>query len=358
MIFYLLFFYIYKTPIFPDSLFELGKKTISESLEKDYIKEYKDSIEIFFENFVIENENFWVEGSVYIKKNKIKSFKTITGYSKKGIDEAIKKFCENVLIYLKSIFFEPPEVIEIKNDLVKIKNGFLEGVKENEIFIYGESTNPSGYLKVKNVYPNESICKLLIKNRKPEKGEKLVKIKSIPYIYTIYLSTGVSLIKAKKGGYGVEKNIKDGSILLYGLGFRLKIQEPLSLFYFNPGIFFYTSNYLESQKLSITGNYILNNLFKLGFSLDFLLVWQPERNGKEVRALDYLISPSITYEKEFKNISVSVKAEYFLGRVLRNFSYEVRGGDTLVSDIDLTYREINPKGINFEFLVGFNLKRP
>ncbi|MEN3043737.1 MAG: hypothetical protein ABDH37_00770 [Candidatus Hydrothermales bacterium] len=358
MIFYFLIFYIYKIPAFPDSLFEFGKKTILEFIEKDYIREYKDSIEIFFENFVIDDENFWVEGTVYIKKDKIKNLKTLTGFSKKDINEAIIKFSENAITYLKSIFFESPEVIEIKNNIVKIKNGFLKGIRETETFMYGDLTNPSGFLKIKEVYENEAICKLLIKDRKPEKGEKLIRIRGIPYIYTLYLSSGFSLIETKKGLYGAEKNIKDGSILLYGLGFRLKIQEPFSVFYFNPGIFFYTSNYLESQKLSITGNYILNNLFKLGFSFDFLLIWQTERNGKEVRALDYLISPSLTYEKEYKNINISFKTGYSLGRVLRNFSYEVKGGDTLVSDVDLTYKEINPKGINLEFLIGFNLKRP
>ncbi len=353
-----LFFYIFKSIEFSDSLFEKGRNIIIENIKGTYLENYVDSFEIFFEKESKSDNEFWVEGVIYIKSYKLKISRNISGYSDAGTDEALKNFSENVLIYLSSIFFEPPEVKEVRGNKVILKNGFLKGIREDEVFIYGDLLSPSGFIKIEKVYDEESVGEVLIKERNPLKGEKLKKIKGISYFYSLFLSPSFLTLKAIKGEFGEEQNIKDGLLFLLGFGFRLKIHAPFSPFYFNPGLFFFASKNLDAQKLSLEGNYLINNFLRIGTSFDIFLVWQRERYGKEVRAIDYLLSPFLKMEKKLNNINLSIKTEYSLGRILRNFSYEKIGGDTIIPHKDLIYKSIDPKSVNIEFLIGFNLKKP
>ncbi|MEO0295442.1 MAG: hypothetical protein ABIM85_05405 [candidate division WOR-3 bacterium] len=355
---YILFFYIFKSTYFSDSLYEKGRNIIIENIKGTYLENYNDSFEIFFEKESKSDNEFWVEGIIYIKRHEIKLSRNISGYSNNGINEALKDFCENVLIFLRSIFYEPPEVEEVKGNKVILKNGFLKGIKEDDTFIYGDLLSPSGYIKIEKVYEDISLGKILIKKRTPVKGEKLRKIKGVSFFYNLSLSLYLLTLKTLKGDFGMEENIKDGLIFLSGFGFRFKIHAPFSSFYFNPGIFFSTSKNLDAQKLSLEGNYLLNNFLRTGISFDIFLVWQRERYGKEVRAIDYLLSPFLKVEKDLNNINLSIKTEYSLGRILRNFSFEKIGGDTIVPNNDLIYKAIDPKSFNIEFLIGFNLKKP
>lgn len=358
MILYFLFFYVFKSIEFSDSLYEKGKIVLEKNIKGTYLENYVDSFEIFFEKELKSDSEFWIEGVVYIKRSELKVSRNISGYSDSGIDEVLKNFCENVLISLRSIFFDPPEVKEIKGNKVLLNNGFLKGIKEDDTFIYGDLLSPSGYVKIEKVFDNVSIGKILIKERTPLKGEKLKRIKGIPFFYNLFLSFSLLTLKAINGDFGKEQNIRDGLLFLSGFGFRFKIHAPFSPFYFNPGLFFFTSKNLDAQKLSLEENYLLNSFLKTGFSFDILLVWQRERYGKEVRAIDYLLSPFLKIEKNLNNINLSVKTEYCLGRILRNFSFEKMRGDTIVPNNDLIYKAIDPKSPNIEFLIGFNFKKP
>ena len=354
----LIFSIVLKSAGFPDSLFERGKNSIEEKFKGSYISNYQDSFELFFEK-AIENEGeYWVEGTIYIKKKDFRISKSISGYSDKSIIEATDNFVENTLIYLNTIFLEPPEIKEIKGNTVIISRGSLQGIKVNENFIYGDIENPAGYIKIEKVYDNSATGKLLIKERTPQKGERILRVKGIPYTYSLSLIPSVLALNAYKGTYGEEEQIKDGFLSLYGLGIRFKIHAPFSPLYFAPGFFFYSSQHLEMQKLSLLSEYILNNLISFGISLDIILLWQKERYGKNVRAIDYLLTPLISLNKNFGRLNLSLKTGYSLGRIIRNFAFEKIGGDTLVPPENLSFREIDPKGPCFEFLIGFDIKKP
>jgi len=355
---FLLFSIIFKSAEFPDSLFQKGKKALEDRIQNSHISNYKDSFELFFEK-AIENEGeFWVEGTIYIKKKDFRISKSISGYSDKNIFEATDNFAENSLIYLNTVFPEPPEIKEIQGKKVTISKGFLHGIKVNESFVYGDKEDPAGYIKIEKVYDNSASGKILIKERAPELGEKIFRVKGIPYTYSLALTPSILTLNAYKGTYGEEEQIKGGLIYLYGLGIRFKIHAPFSPLYFSPGFFFHTSKYIEMQKLSLLSEYILNNLISFGISLDIILLWQKERYGKNVRAIDYLLTPIISLNKNSGRLNISLKTGYSLGRIIRNFAFEKIGGDTLIPPENLLFREIDPKGLNFELLIGFDIKKP
>jgi|GEM_PF-6837198 len=355
---FLIFSIIFKSAEFPDSLFQKGKKALENRIQNSHISNYQDSFELFFEKAIENDEDFWVEGTVYIKKKDFRISKSISGYSDKNIFEATDDFVENSLIYLNTIFSEPPEIKEIQGNRVTISKGFLQGIKVNENFIYGDIENPAGYIKIDRVYNNSATGKILIKERVPEAGEKILKVKGVPYTYSLFLTPSILTLNTHKGTYGEEEQVKDGLLYLYGLGMRFKIHAPFSPFYFIPGFFFHTSTNLEMQKLSLLSEYILNRLISLGISLDILLIWQKERYGKNVRAIDYLLTPIISLNRNFGRLNISLKTGYSLGRIIRNFAFEKIGGDTLVPPENLLFKEIDPKGLNFEFLIGFDIKKP
>ncbi len=356
---FIIFSILLKTALFPDSLFESGKSIFMEKINAfSHLKNYEDSFELFFEKIFESEKDFWIEGTIYIKKRDFKISKIVSGYSEKNIFEAMDKFVENSLIYLNTIFSDPPFIEKVEKNKVIISKGFLSGINVNESFAYGDIESPSGYIKIEKIYDNSGIGKIFIKERIPEKGEKVFKVKGIPYIYSLYLTPSLLVLSAKKGGYGEEERIKDGLIYLYGLGFRFKIHAPFSPLYFIPGLSFNTSTNLETQKLSLLSEYLLNNFISLGISLDILLIWQKERFGKEVRGIDYLLVPVISFNKNFEKLSISLKTGYSLGRIIRNFAFEKIGGDTLVPSENLLFKEVDPKGFNFEFLIGIDIKKP
>jgi len=358
MVKFLFFSIILKSVEFPDSLFQKGERYFEEKVQNSYIVNYSDSFELFFERVIGNKEDFWVEGTVYIKKRGLRISRVISGYSDNSVFEAIDNFVENSLVYLNTVFLEPPEIKKVEGNKVTISRGFLEGIRVNENFIYGDIENPAGYIKIEKVYDNSAIGEILIKERIPEIGEKIFRVKGISYIYSLSLTPSILTLNAYKGAYGEEEQVKSGLLHLYGLGVRFKIHAPFSPLYFIPGFFFHTSPNLEIQKLSLLPEYILSHLISFGISLDILLIWQKERYGKNVRAVDYLLTPTVSFNKNFRRLNVSFKTGYSLGRIMRNFAFEKIGGDTLVPPENLLFKEIDPKGFNLEFLIGVYIKKP
>ncbi len=358
MVKFFLFSFVVKSFSFPDSLFEKGKEVFENNIKESHLIEYIDSFEIVFEKFFESDSEIWIEGTVYIKKKDLKISKFVSGYSVKDKNIAIKDFIEKAIIYLNSIFREPPVIKEIKDKTVLISKGGIQGIRPNEWFFYGSEISPDGYIKIEKVFDNTSTGKLLVIKRLPAEGEKVYKVKGIPYIHKVSFIPSSHFVRVAKGGFGAEENVKDGTTPLYGAGILYIFRAPLSPFSFGPGFFIYFSDNLDLYKITLLPEYYINKIFSLGASVDILTFWQRERDGRNVRAVNYAITPFFSFTKNFGKWEISLKTGYSLARIMRRFAFEKIGGDTIVLSPDLLFKEVDPKGFNIELFLSFYIKKP